>query len=80
MGINFRNMKLKDTDIITVCADCLRACCWMGEFMCDENTFASTKDFTVKQLRRLATTNKKLIDNGEHEDYWEKQVNESLGA
>jgi len=32
-------MKLKDDDKIVVCAECLQASCWLGEFMCDKSEF-----------------------------------------
>lgn len=53
-----------EEDLITVCSECHRACCWQGEFMCDESQFASTVQMTRKQLREG--------NYGEHEDYWKK--------
>lgn len=47
---------------VTVCSQCLRACCWQGEFMCDEARYAST----VK--RKISTLVKG--EYGEHPDYW----------
>lgn len=50
---------------ITVCDACLRACCWQGEFMCDESFGAGT---TEKPVSRL------IHENTEHPDYWNKDL------
>ena len=34
--ISERPKEAKDDDMITVCSECGRACCWQGYFMCDE--------------------------------------------
>jgi hypothetical protein len=47
---------------ITVCDACFRACCWQGQFMCDDARDAGT---TVRTVRELRDGN-----HGEHEDYW----------
>lgn len=63
-------IKLKDDDIITVCNNCFRACCWIGEFMCDESYGAGTFDLPVKILRLIQP----ILDQGiggEHEEYWQ---------
>ena len=52
-----------DDDIITVCAECLQASCWNGEFMCEKARTAATTTRTVRELREL---------NYEHPDHWEK--------
>ncbi len=49
-------------DLITVCAECLTACCFQGEFYCDNYWFASTTEKTVSELEELDL---------EHPDYWE---------
>jgi epoxyqueuosine reductase QueG len=54
--------KLKATDNVTVCDKCFRACCWQGEFMCDE---ARTAGITVKTVAEL-----RAGKFGEHEHYW----------
>jgi hypothetical protein len=51
---------------IMVCSSCERACCWQGEFMCDNAKIAGTKLLTVAELRRQP--------RGEHESYWEKDT------
>lgn len=38
---------------VTVCAECNRASCWQGKFMCDESDHAGTKEMTKTQLRKL---------------------------
>lgn len=56
---------------ITVCDNCLRACCWQGEFMCDmAYGGAGTVEKTVKELRSL--------NAGEHESYWD--INPNTGV
>lgn len=52
---------LAASDKVLVCDKCLRACCWYGEFMCDEAVTAGLKILTVADLRRL---------DREHEEYW----------
>jgi hypothetical protein len=47
---------------ITVCDHCFRACCWQGQFMCDDARGAGTTVRTVRELREG--------NFGEHEDYW----------
>ena len=44
---------LNENKLIEVCSACKRACCWYGEFMCDNNKDASTELKTVKELREL---------------------------
>ena len=62
---------LTDDMLITVCAECLRACCWQGEVMCDNARDADILDRTVASLRKL---NAQPYFDGEHEDYWKKDV------
>lgn len=50
---------------ITVCSKCLKASCWQGKFLCDESDVASTKEMTIKQLKKL---------NLEHPDYWKENL------
>jgi hypothetical protein len=58
------DVPLPDDHKVTVCDRCLRACCWHGEFMCDNARTAGTVVRTVKQLREGGY--------GEHEDYWRR--------
>lgn len=53
---------MDDTDKVLVCDKCFRACCWYGEFMCDDAQGAGLKVLTVADLRQL---------NLEHEEYWD---------
>jgi hypothetical protein len=39
--------------IVTVCAECLMACCWHGELMCWESRGARTKDVRASELLKL---------------------------
>jgi hypothetical protein len=38
---------------VTVCAECLRASCWHGEFMCDRAEMADVTERTVAELDAL---------------------------
>lgn len=40
--------------LVTVCAECLTAACWQGEFMCENSRTAGTTERTVAHLRNLA--------------------------
>lgn len=56
--------KIKETDMVTVCDSCLQACCWQGNFMCEDSREAGTRDISVKELRKLDRENEKywIID------------------
>lgn len=45
--------KDRDTRLVTVCAECLQASCWHGEFMCDRSQNADTLDVPVYELQRM---------------------------
>ena len=53
-----------DDKMVTVCAVCHRACCWLGEFMCDESQNADLVNMHVSELRKLDL---------EHEEYWDRE-------
>lgn len=58
------SLKLTEEQVsqtVTVCAACLRASCWHGDFMCEQSKRAGTVDKTVGDLTHL---------NREHPDYW----------
>lgn len=55
---------------ITVCDKCYRACCWQGEFMCEDSYSAGTKD---KKISYLISRMNRGFD-GEHPDYWQKDL------
>lgn len=57
---------MKDTDMITACGSCLRACCWQGVFLCEVYR-AGTLEKTVAELRELQL---------EHPDYWRAHLKE----
>ena len=61
---------LPDDFCITVCDKCFHACCWHGEFMCDDAKTAGTVDLPVKKLKRINQRHA----NPEHWEYWEKDV------
>jgi hypothetical protein len=46
---------------ITVCSACLRACCWHGNFTCEDARGAGLKELTINQLKEL---------DREHSDWW----------
>lgn len=54
--------KLADDYRVTVCDRCLCACCWQGEFMCEDARKAGTVVKTVAELR--------AGKHGESEHYW----------
>lgn len=54
-------MRHRDTDLITVCDKCLRACCWQGYFMCDEAQMAGITQRTRRELR---------LAKRENPEYW----------
>lgn len=61
-----------DARIITVCDKCFMACCWHGEFMCDESKEAGTVEKTVKELNQL---------NLEHPSHYSrKKIEEVCGV
>lgn len=54
--------EFNENKLIQVCSSCKRACCWYGEFMCENSCNASTELKTVKELREIKA--------GEDEHYW----------
>ncbi len=56
-----KRLRLRDGSKITVCSECMRACCWAGIFMCEDAHDASTVEITVAESRALGL---------EHPDYW----------
>lgn len=54
-------MGKKNSAKVLVCNKCLRACCWYGEFMCDDAIGAGLKILTVGDLKKLKR---------ESSDYW----------
>ena len=54
----------KEDTLITVCASCLRACCWQGKYFCEEAKDADTVQLPLSLLTAM---------NLEHKDYWKKQ-------
>lgn len=53
---------MKET--ITVCSACLRACCWQGQFMCDDAKHAGTKEMTRAELEAMKPRR-------ENPEYWD---------
>lgn len=54
-------MTLQQAKMILVCDCCLRACCYYGEFMCDDARGAGTGVLPVQILKALKR---------EHPEYW----------
>lgn len=47
-------MATTDRDyLVTVCAECLMACCWHGEYMCEKSKTANVTKVPVSRLREL---------------------------
>lgn len=44
---------MSDTRKVTVCASCLQASCWHGEFYCDKYRTADITEKTVDELDAL---------------------------
>lgn len=61
--------RLPGSTFVTVCACCLRACCWHGEFMCDEARNAGITERSVDELDRL---------NLEHRDNYSQETIERI--
>jgi hypothetical protein len=55
------NEQLPKEETVTVCADCLKASCWQGEFYCDDYKSAGTVEKTMTELLEL---------DREHWSYW----------
>lgn len=36
--------------LVTICAECLRACCWHGTFMCDKAQFANVRTVKASEM------------------------------
>ncbi len=53
---------------VTVCDKCLCACCWHGEFMCDDARNAGTVDKTIRELLASGAPR-------ESNEYWFKSPN-----
>jgi hypothetical protein len=53
--------QLRFSDLVTVCASCRQASCWLGEFYCDNYKTAKTAEVQVRDLVRRG---------GEHPQYW----------
>lgn len=53
-----------DDRLVTVCASCLCASCWLYEFCCDAYRTADVRKLPVRELRAL---------DREHPSYWAKE-------
>ena len=60
------DIQMFEDKIIQVCAECGRACCWYGEWMCADAQGAGTEKKTVSELRNA--------DYGENERYWSDEI------
>lgn len=52
-----------DSEKVTVCSECLTACCWQGLFYCEKFQNSGTVEKTPDELRAL---------NLENECYWKQ--------
>jgi len=66
--LDLRNHRTSTDDSrrVTVCASCLRACCWQGSFMCDLAITSSTVDKKLSELESLGL---------ESPHYWHEDPN-----
>lgn len=55
--------------VITVCSRCLRACCWQGEYMCDEARYANIVPRRISTLIRRHGQ-----EEIEHPDWWNRDL------
>lgn len=63
---------MNDDRMVIVCSRCLCACCWHGDFMCDDADIAGVVNKSVAELKEL---------NREHPDnYSEKRLKEIYGT
>lgn len=62
---------MDDNREIYICAECRRACCWLGIFMCDN---ARTADLIKTTVAAHRATNP-----GEHEDYYTTEYDKAVG-
>jgi len=67
----FQTADLTPETLITVCAECLQASCWLAEFVCDEYRSANIVKLPVSRLREL---------NQEHPDWWAKEIRSRAGC
>jgi hypothetical protein len=58
--------------LITVCAECLQASCWQGEFYCQKFKTANIIDLTVKRLRALALESPHYWAQDPRAEHWRK--------
>lgn len=61
-------MSRNKNQLITVCDNCLMACCWQGIFYCHNYKTAGTVEKTRAELEKLGR---------EHPSYWEERANET---
>lgn len=61
--MNRKERQRDDARKVTVCSVCLRASCWQGVELCDKARGASTLEYPVRTLRKLAK---------EPESYWQE--------
>jgi len=59
MGVPIQ--QISNDKLVEVCDKCSRACCWYGEFMCDDAYGAGTKILAISELKKL---------ENENEHYW----------
>lgn len=60
---------------IIICAECHRACCWQGEFMCDDARTADVVEVDIEELRGKGGRGGAHL---EHPSYWD--IDENTGC
>ena len=68
-GATVRRRPKRYDPIITVCSRCLRACCWQGEFMCEDAYSAGIVNRRVSTLIRRHGQGEL-----EHPDWWNRHL------
>lgn len=58
-----------NSKLVVVCDRCFRACCYYGEFMCEDAVIAGTGTLSVKELKAL---------DREHSSYWTNKTFERI--
>ena len=67
---------MSEEKMVTVCAECRRACCWWGIFYCDEARTADIMELPLSTLKQLDL---------ESPHYWyieeaQEKLDEEMGA
>lgn len=82
-------MKSRSDYLVEVCASCLTASCWHGEFMCEASAGAGTKMVHARELRAAKREHpsnysiarlRKVVGSVVYSDVWGRPLSVSRGA